>query len=98
MWQKSRSIWKYIYTHYIDKFDFFLMGGDDMLYIIENLQHYLQSDEITSLMTNTNGLFLGRRFWPGKIFCMFIRVYRDICVYICIHTDTLECMYITLPL
>jgi glycoprotein-N-acetylgalactosamine 3-beta-galactosyltransferase len=66
MWQKSRSIWKYIYTHYIDKFDFFLMGGDDMLYIIENLQHYLQSEEIATLITNTNGLFLGRRFWPGK--------------------------------
>jgi glycoprotein-N-acetylgalactosamine 3-beta-galactosyltransferase len=42
MWQKSRSIWKYVYAHYMDKFDYFLMGGDDMFYIVENLRHYLE--------------------------------------------------------
>lgn len=44
------------------------MGGDDMLYIIENLQHYLKSDEIVSQVQSNNGIFLGRRFWPGEAF------------------------------
>lgn len=64
MWQKSRSIWKYISQHYINDFDYFLLGGDDMFYIIENLQAYLQSDEIKNLKAQNNGIFIGRRFQP----------------------------------
>jgi hypothetical protein len=47
MWQKSRSIWKLLYEQYRDHYDFFLLGGDDMFYIIENLRYYLNSAEIT---------------------------------------------------
>ncbi len=35
-----------------------------MFYIIENLKHYLGSDEIQSKNANGDGLFLGRRFIP----------------------------------
>ena len=67
MWQKSRNIWKYIATHYIDDFDYFLIGGDDMFYIIENLLQYLSSDEIRNARDkSTYGLYLGRRFYPPK--------------------------------
>jgi hypothetical protein len=68
MWIKSKSIWKYISQQYIDDFDFFLMGGDDMFYIIENLRFYLNSKEIRDRIDDkhTNGLFLGRRFYPPK--------------------------------
>ena len=55
MWQKSRSIWKYINTHLKDKYDFFLLGGDDMFYIVENLRLYLGSEEITTLLKEGNG-------------------------------------------
>jgi hypothetical protein len=65
MWQKSRSIWKYIHAHYIDTFDYFLLGGDDMFYIMENLRDYLASDEIVKYTAENDGIFLGRRFWPG---------------------------------
>ena len=41
MWQKSRSIWKYIGKHFTGKYDFFLLGGDDMWFIVENLRLYL---------------------------------------------------------
>jgi glycoprotein-N-acetylgalactosamine 3-beta-galactosyltransferase len=64
MWQKSRSIWKYIAEHYIDDFDFFLMGGDDMFYIIENLKYYLASDEIRAEVAKGRGVYLGRKFQP----------------------------------
>ena len=29
MWQKVRSIWKFVGTHYLDDFDFFFQGGED---------------------------------------------------------------------
>ena len=56
MWQKSRSIWKYIAKHYLDSFDYFLLGGDDMFYIIENLRAYLNSQEIQNLRNERNGI------------------------------------------
>ena len=64
MWQKSRSIWKYIYKHFINDFDYFLIGGDDMFYIPENLKYYLNSPEIRSLRESSSGVFVGRRFIP----------------------------------
>ena len=59
MWQKSRSIWKHIAAHYLDQFDFFLLGGDDMFYIVENLRAYLNSQEIVNLRNERNGQLLG---------------------------------------
>jgi glycoprotein-N-acetylgalactosamine 3-beta-galactosyltransferase len=64
MWQKSRSIWKYVANHFMNDFDFFLMGGDDMMYIIENLRLYLGSSKIQDMSATQTGLFIGRRFWP----------------------------------
>ena len=55
MWQKSRSIWRFIHTHLSEKYDFFLLGGDDMFYIVENLRAYLGSEEITTLRNKEEG-------------------------------------------
>jgi glycoprotein-N-acetylgalactosamine 3-beta-galactosyltransferase len=69
MWQKSRSIWKYIATHYLKEFDWFLLGGDDMYYVMENLYSYITSDEIRHIQQHYgkndgsqqyHGLYLGR--------------------------------------
>lgn len=38
MWQKSRAIWKYIDKHYKNDFDWFVLGGDDIFIIVENLR------------------------------------------------------------
>jgi glycoprotein-N-acetylgalactosamine 3-beta-galactosyltransferase len=43
MWQKVRSIWSYIYTNYLDEFDYFHLNGDDTLIIVDNLRNYLWS-------------------------------------------------------
>lgn len=64
MWQKSRSIWKMIGEHFLSSFDFFLLGGDDMFYIIDNLRHYLSSAQISDLVGGGKGIYLGRRFFP----------------------------------
>lgn len=38
MWQKSRAIWKYIDRHYKNDYDWFVLGGDDIFLIVENLR------------------------------------------------------------
>ncbi|CAN0414779.1 unnamed protein product, partial [Laminaria digitata] len=67
MWQKSRAIWKYINFHYKGDYDWFIMGGDDIFLIVENLRKYLLSaeiDEAAGGLVNggTNPMYLGRRF------------------------------------
>jgi len=58
MWQKSRSIWRFIGKHYLEDFDYFILGGEDLLVIPNNLRAYLKS-----LNTSPNDdLFAGRRF------------------------------------
>jgi len=67
MWQKSRSIWLYVHKHHLHDFDYFIIGGDDLFVIMENLRKYLASDEI--VVASEGGkqpLFLGRRFLPPK--------------------------------
>ncbi|CAM9302545.1 unnamed protein product [Pylaiella littoralis] len=70
MWQKSRAIWKYIDRHYKDEFDWFVLGGDDIFLVVENLRKYLLSDEIKAAAGGLkdggiNPMYLGRRFRPG---------------------------------
>lgn len=45
MWQKTRSIWAYIYKHYRHQYDYFHLGGDDMMVIVENMRRLLSSFE-----------------------------------------------------
>jgi hypothetical protein len=58
MWQKTRSIWAYIHDHYLDDYDYFHLGGDDMYVIVENLRRYLKGlplpNTTTSSTTNNN--------------------------------------------
>lgn len=43
MWQKVRSIWKFAGKHYLDQFDWFYLGGDDLFVLPHNLRTYLAS-------------------------------------------------------
>jgi len=55
MWQKVRSMWAYVYAHYIEDYDFFHICGDDTYFIADNLRQHLWS-----LHHNTSKpLFLG---------------------------------------
>ena len=55
MWQKIRSMWRFVGTHYQNDFDWFYIGGEDMLVIPQNLKNYL------STYDPNQGYFLGRR-------------------------------------
>lgn len=57
MWQKVRSIWKFVGRHYADQFDYFFLGGDDLFVIPENLRAYL-----STLGSSDDDHFVGRRF------------------------------------
>lgn len=57
MWQKVRSIWKFVGEHYVNQFDYFHLGGDDMFVIPENLRAYLSTFESAD-----NDHYFGRRF------------------------------------
>ena len=43
MWMKIRAIWKFVGTHYLDRFDWFCLGGDDLYVLPHNLRTYLAS-------------------------------------------------------
>lgn len=57
MWQKVRSIWKFVGTHYLDQFDFFFQGGEDLFVMPQNLKNYL-----ATLGDPEQDYFVGRRF------------------------------------
>ena len=69
MWQKVRSVWSYVHDHYIDEYEWFYIGGDDLYVIVENLRHYLDSPEIATAGGGDNSapLYLGRRFKRGGV-------------------------------
>ena len=47
MWQKVRSMWTYVYQHYLDDFEFFHIGGDNMFVIAENLRYAASHEDPT---------------------------------------------------
>ena len=57
MWQKVRSIWRFVGKHYANDFDFFFLGGDDLFVLPQNLRSYL-----ATLGDPDQLLFAGRRF------------------------------------
>jgi hypothetical protein len=76
MWQKSRSIWKLIAKELVDSYDFFLLGGDDMMYLVENFRYYLNSPEITKAREEQNGKTC---FHIINAFCI---VYKIVCLFL----------------
>jgi len=63
MWQKVRSIWRFVGTHYLEDFDFFFQGGEDLYVLPENLRTVL-ADMVTD--PTKEDFFGGRRFQWGE--------------------------------
>jgi glycoprotein-N-acetylgalactosamine 3-beta-galactosyltransferase len=66
MWQKVRSIWAYVHDNYLDDYDWFHIGGDNMFVIPENLK--LAAHEETTLhkekKKKTNApIYMGGAMW-----------------------------------
>lgn len=74
MWQKVRAIWTHVHRYYADQYDYFLLGGDDLFVIVENLRAYLQSQEIQDATGHgSKPIYLGRplkhRSFPAVSVC-----------------------------
>lgn len=65
MWQKARAIWKYINFHYKDDFDWFVLGGDDLFLIMENLRKVRLST--TTKIQAPKPLLLGVRIVQSRV-------------------------------
>jgi glycoprotein-N-acetylgalactosamine 3-beta-galactosyltransferase len=62
MWQKVRSIWKFVGTNYLEEFDFFFQGGEDLFVIPQNLKRYLKDLMDQDGKNSDDDFFVGRRF------------------------------------
>ena len=63
MWQKVRSIWKFVGEHYLDDFEWFFIGGDDLFVLPHNLKTYLASLMYKDKADPTRDeYYVGRRF------------------------------------
>ena len=66
MWQKTRSIWAYIYDNYMNDYDYFWLGGDDYYLIVENLLKFLGTID----SSNGEARLIGHQIPKGGInFC-----------------------------
>ncbi|KAL7581373.1 hypothetical protein ACA910_021965 [Epithemia clementina (nom. ined.)] len=59
MWMKVVSIFKYAHKHYINDFDFFHIGGDDMYVIAENLRYTISTGNWKAPWNTSEPLMLG---------------------------------------
>lgn len=75
MWQKTRSIWAYIHDHYVNDYDFFWLGGDDVGLTVENLRGVLEDHSMESNPAGANEqdipVYLGHQIPQagGNYFC-----------------------------
>jgi hypothetical protein len=68
IWAKVQAVWKLAASVLLPHYDYFLIGGDDLYVIVDNLREYLASDEILSLSGyGTEPLYLGRPLRQNKL-------------------------------
>ena len=59
MWLKVYAMWRYVYDHYRDDYDFFHIGGDDHYVIAENLRHTVSTGSWKGAWNDSEPLYLG---------------------------------------
>ena len=60
MWMKVRSIWQFVYDQrYVNKYDLFHIGGDDMYVIPNNIKRLVAGVDTVSVSYKTQPLYLG---------------------------------------
>ena len=67
IWQKVRSLLAYLYTNFLDEFDFVFLSGDDTYLVVENLKAWLASASVVeATKEHSEPLYAGlwtRPFW-----------------------------------
>jgi glycoprotein-N-acetylgalactosamine 3-beta-galactosyltransferase len=66
MWLKVYAMWRYVYDHYRDDYDFFHIGGDDHYVIAENLRHTVSTGSWKGAWNDSEPLYLGGSLALGE--------------------------------
>ncbi len=91
--RKVYTMLKYMYDHYIDKFDFFMRSDDDV---------YLKVDQMMELLMNANpaqDLYMGCPGFGrpddryGVCVCVVCVCMREVCVHICVCASACVCVH-----
>lgn len=53
-WLRVKATWSFIYDNYYQGYDWFFFSNDMVLLLVENLRHYLESDEIKAASNYAN--------------------------------------------
>jgi hypothetical protein len=61
LWAKTQSAIVWLQQEYGGQFDWFVKGDDDTLLFVENLRHYLASQEVAAERVKGEGVYVGRR-------------------------------------
>jgi len=65
MWTKTQLIFNLIATSsLLDDYDFFLLGGDDLYVLVDNLKTFLASERIQAM--SDQPLYIGREIWANN--------------------------------
>ena len=59
MWLKVHAMWRYVYDHYLEDYDFFHIGGDDHYVIAENLRYTASTGSWKGPWNQSEPLYLG---------------------------------------
>ena len=67
MWKKTQMIWSVVASSLVNQYDYFLLGGDDLYVIVENLRQLLNSDHLQTLSRNgSNPVYFGRKMKQNR--------------------------------
>ncbi len=67
VWNKVRSVWKFVGAHYMFDYDWFYIGGDDVLVMPQNLKSFLASLAYKDgTNPRTHEYFVGRMMNGGR--------------------------------
>jgi hypothetical protein len=63
MWYKTQLIWTFVYSaqEIFNEFDYFLLGGDDLYVVVENLRDLLGSEEVRNYIDVNERILFGTK-------------------------------------
>jgi glycoprotein-N-acetylgalactosamine 3-beta-galactosyltransferase len=67
MWKKIQNIWLFISSIFLSDYDYFLVGGDDLYVVVDNVKLMLDSPYIRNKSNNNiNPLYIGKTLNQNK--------------------------------
>jgi glycoprotein-N-acetylgalactosamine 3-beta-galactosyltransferase len=65
MVQRVRTMMAYIYDNFLDDYDYFHFGGEDVFMMVENMKEFLASDKVQQWEQEEEDKYLMAGFWAN---------------------------------